>query len=229
MAISDLIAELAKEGIGGLAKYETRLRQNASNRQVLRDLLFEADVAVMLSRNEFKVTIRDSPDIRFVWNEETAYAEVKHFREKNQDRKDERAMRSSEDLVPVGVLTPSEGSEAWDQLAKVAVSKLDQYKEGAANILVVASDSNSVNGTILSTAVHLYDEQARSDQRLRRLNGFVLIDQWYRWLPEQAAEKNVYFCETAGPTTALSKGLAAALANIRRWSTPRIVANALSL
>ena len=40
MAISDLIAELAKEGIGGLAEYETKLRQNASNRQVFRDLLF---------------------------------------------------------------------------------------------------------------------------------------------------------------------------------------------
>jgi hypothetical protein len=221
VVIPHLIAELGKEGIAGLAEYEKRLRGNAQNEKVFRDLLFEADVALMFSRHGFNVTIQEKPDIRIDWNEEIAYAEVKHFREKEQDRTDEQAMRSSEDLVPTGILTPTEGSEAWEQLAKVAIRKVDQYIEDAPNVLVIATDSNSVGGSILSTVVHLYDEQANSDPHLHKLNAFMLIDQWCLWVEELDASKNVYFCQTAHAKTPISEELINALASIQRWSTPR--------
>lgn len=219
--IPHLIAELRKEGIAGLVEYERRLRDNARNEEVLGDLLFEADAALMFSRHGFKVTIRERPDLRIYWNDEAVYAEVKHFREKEQNRTDEQTMWRSEDLVPTGILAPTEGCEAWEQIAKVAIGKVDQYKEDAPNVLVIATDSNSVDGSILPTAVHIYDEQANSDLRLYRLNAFMLMDRWYLWIKELSVEKNVYFCQTAHAKTPMSKGLINTLASIQRWSTPR--------
>lgn len=218
--IPHLITELRKEGIAGLPEYERRLRNNAGNTKVFKNLLFEADAALMFSRHGFKVTIREEqepPDLRIELDGEVAYAEVKHFLEKEQDQNDEQAMRDSEDLVPTGILTPTEGSEAWEQLAGVAIRKVNQYREGAPNILVIATDSNSVDGSILPTAVHLYNEQTFSDPCLRKLNAFMLIDQWV----ELRANRNVYFCQTAYATTPISSRLIDALFSIQRWSTPR--------
>lgn len=217
LVIPHLITELEKEGIAELAEYEQRLRDNAGDMEVFKDLLFEADAALMFSRHGFKVTIREKPDLRIELDGEVAYAEVKHFREKEQDRIDEQAMRDSEDLIPVGILSPTEGSEAWEQIANVAISKVNQYREDAPNILVIATNSNSVDGSILPTAVHIYNEQASSDLRLCKLNAFMLIDQWI----ELGTNRNVCFCQTAYTVTPLSTKLADALANIQRWSTPK--------
>jgi hypothetical protein len=224
--IPRLITELRKEGIAGLPEYERKLRNNAGNIEVFKDHLFEADAALMFSCHGFKVTMRDKPDLRIELDGEVAYAEVKHFREKERDQIDEQAMRDSEDLVPTGILTPTERYEAWKQLAGcepsedykgVAIGKVNQYKEGAPNILVIATDSNSVDGSILPTAVHLYNGQAFSDPCLRKLNAFMLIDQWV----ELRANRNVYFCQTAYATTPMSSKLIDALTSIQRWSTPR--------
>jgi hypothetical protein len=217
--IPHLIAELRKEGIAGLPEYEQRLRNNAGNNTNFYDLLHEADTALMFSRHGFKVTLRERPDLRIELDGEVAYVEVKHFREKKQDRIDIQAMRDSEDLVPVGILTPTEGSEAWEQLAKVAIRKANQYIEGAPNILTIATGSNSVDGSKLPTAVHLYNKRAASDPCLRKLNAFILIDQWF----EPQENRNVFFCQTAYAATPVSSRLVDALANIQRWSTPRTI------
>jgi len=215
--IPHLITELRKEGVAGLPEYERRLRNNAGDTEVFKDLLFEADAALMFLHHGFEVTLREKPDLRIEWNGEVAYAEVKHFREKEQDRIDEQAMYESEDLVPVGILVPTEGSEAWEQIANVAVRKVNQYKEDAPNILVIATNSNSIDGIILPTAVHLYNEQASSDPRLHKLNAFVLIDQWI----ELRTNRNVYFCQTACAVTPLSSKMIDALTSIQQWSTPK--------
>lgn len=214
--VPQLIAELRKEGVAGLAEYERRLRNNAGETEVFKDLLLEADTALMFLHHGFKVALRESPDLRIECDGEVAYAEVKHFREKEQDRIDEKAMYESEDLVPVGMLVPTEGSEAWEQIANVAVRKANQYMEDAPNLLIIATSSNSVDGTILPTAVHLYDEQASGNPRLRRLNAFVLIDQWI----ELHTNRNVYFCQTTCAAIPLSRKMIDALASIERWSTP---------
>jgi len=218
--IPHLILELRKEGIAGLEEYERRLQDNAGNEKVFRDLLFEADAALMFSRHGFKVTIQERPDLRIDWNDEIVYAEVTHFSEKKQDRIDEQNMQRSEDLVPTGILTPTEGCEAWEQIVKVAIGKVDQYKEDAPNILVVATDSDSVDGNILPTAVHLYNQEAArspADSPLRRLNAFMLIDMVEELLTGSEG-KDVYFCQTACAAVRMSTKLVDTLASIQRWS-----------
>jgi hypothetical protein len=217
--IPHLVAELRKEGIAGLGEYERRLRENAGNEEVLADLLYEADAALMFSHHGFKVTIRERPDLRLDWGDEAVYAEVKHFREKEQDRIDEQTMQTSPDMVPTGILTPTEGCEAWEQIARVAIRKLPQYKEGAPNVLVVATDSNSVSGVKLPTARDIYNEHARKDPRLRRLNSFILVDQ-LGYLCGLGGERNVYYSQTAHAETPMGNGLTRALVSVERWSTP---------
>lgn len=222
--INPLITQLKKEGINGLADYEQRLIKNAGDMEVFKDLLFEARAALMFSRHSFKVTIREKPDLRIEMDKEVAYAEVKHFREKEQDRIDEKAMRESDDLVPVGNTVLLEGVEAWQQIANVAIRKANQYMGNAPNLLVIASDSNSISGIILSTAVDIYNEEASksSNLHLRRLNAFMLMDQWI-WPGDGleqfigAGHRSVIFCPTTYVATSLSKKLANALANIRHW------------
>jgi hypothetical protein len=213
--IPNLIVELEKDGIAGLPEYEQRLRKNARNTKVLTDLLFEADVALMFARHGFKVTIREKPDLIIEWDGELVYVEVTHFLEKKQDRIDEQAMRNSEDLVPVSILTPKEGAEAWEQVTKKATDKIAKYQEDGPYILVIATTSNSVGGSILPTVVDLYNKQACIAPCLHRLKAFILIDQWV----ELSIDRNVYFCQTAYATTLNSK-LVDALTSIQRWSTP---------
>jgi hypothetical protein len=222
LIISHLITQLDKEGITGLKGYEQRLKANIAVMGNFKDLLFEADAALMFSRHGFKVTIQEKPDLRIELDGEVAYAEVKHFREKGQDRIDEKAMQCSEDLVSVGNLVPSEGDEAWQQIVKVAIRKAKQYVDNAPNLLVIATDSNSVNGFCLSTAVHLYNEQAAksNDLCLRKLNALMLVDM-VNELWTGSGSKNVFFCQTACATAPLSAKLVHALANIQRWSTPQ--------
>ena len=207
--IPHLIAELNRDGIAGLPEYEQALRNNAGNANVFLDRFLEANVALMFARHGFAVTMQDRPDLRIELNGKVACAEVTHFREKEQDRIDERAMRDSEDLVPVGILTPTEGSEAWEQLACKAKRKANQYIEGAPNILVVQTSSNAVDGTILGTAVHLYNRWAASDEQLQRLNAFLLIDQW------TGPTGNVHFCQTDQVVISMSLKLCDALARIQ--------------
>jgi len=221
--IPHLTIELRKEGIVGLPEYEQRLRNNAGT-TVFENLLFEADIALMFSHHGFKVTIQESPDLQIELDGEVAYAEVTHFLEKRQDQIDEQAMRDSEDLVPIGFLPPTEGYEAWEQLANKARKKAHQYVDGAPNILVIATDSNSVNGDILPTAVQVYDGEANGDPCLQRLNAFMLVDQWYLWDKGLDVERNVYFCRTAHAKVSMSQKLINTLANIQRWSTPRNIA-----
>ena len=223
LIIPHLITQLEKEDIAGLKGYEQRLRANTAVMQNLKDLLFEADAALMFSRHGFKVTIQEKPDLRIELDGEIAYAEVKHFREKEQDRKDEKAMQDSEDLVPVGILCPKEEPEAWQQIADVAIRKAEQYVDNNPNLLVIATDSNAVDGFGLPTAVHLYNEEvaeSNADSPLRRLNAFMLIDM-VKELWTGSESKNVYFCQTAYMAIPLSTKLTDALANIQRWSTPK--------
>jgi hypothetical protein len=222
--IYHLITQLKKEGINGLVGYEQRLTKNAADREVFKDLLFEAKAALMFSRHSFKVTIREKPDLCIEMDKEVAYVEVKHFREKEQDRIDEKAMQESDDLVLVGNTVLREGVEAWQQIANVAIRKANQYMDNVPNLLVVASDSNSISGIILSTAVDIYNEEASKsgNLHLRKLNAFMLMDQWI-WPGDRleqfigAGHSTVIFCPTSYVATPLSTNFANALANIHHW------------
>jgi hypothetical protein len=222
--IHRFIAQLDEEGIEGLAGYERKLMANSGNVDVFADLQLEGRAALMFSRHGFSVAMRERPDLRIEFGHEVAYVEVKHFRDKGQDRIDEKAMQGSEDLVAIGSTILLEGAEAWQQIANVAIRKADQYIEGAPNLLVIASDSNCISAAILSTAVTIYNEQVSDseDLRLCRLNGFLLLDQWI-WPGNKleqligAGNRSVVFCRTNCATVPLSSDFADAVVSIRHW------------
>ncbi len=176
--ISQFVEQLRTEGINGIEQYEQRLRDNANNFSVLDDLFCEGRAALMFSRNGFRVVLREKPDLRLELNEEVVYAEVKHFRRKEQDAIDEKAMRQASDLlVPIGDTTSTEGVHAWKQIANVAICKANQYMNDAPNVLVIESSSDSLE-LMLRTAVNEYDDHVSgsNDSRLRRLNAFMLVN-----------------------------------------------------
>jgi hypothetical protein len=119
--IDQLVAQLRGKGAIGVEQYEVKLKSNAKNIAVLDDLLFEGRAALLFLANAFKVTLRDSPDLKMELDNEVVYAEVKHFREKEQDRRDEKAMSETRELlVEIGDTTATEGSSVWEQIAVVA-------------------------------------------------------------------------------------------------------------
>jgi len=154
------------------------LRNNSRNRENFDDLFFEGRAALMFKHNGFRVTMRESPDLEIELDTEKVYIEVKHFREKEQDKIDERNMSEATDiLVPIGDLIPTEGIPADQQIANVAIRKVDQYTENAPNVLVVESSSDSL-ALMASSAVRIYDDQVvkSNNQRLRRLNAIMFVN-----------------------------------------------------
>lgn len=209
-AITLCIGDLSAAGATGIEEYEERLRSNAKNPVVLSNMLFEGRAALMFLRNGFKVAIQDNPDLRIELRGEVAYAEVTHFLEKEQDRRDDRSMLETTDLlVPYGDTVELEGADPCDQLANVAKRKVGQYVAGFANVLVVQSSSPSLE-LVLGTAVHNYDKQVlkSDDARLRRLSGIMLVQT--EWITSGEG-RNVDFCPTRHAATPLSSRMTAAL------------------
>jgi hypothetical protein len=175
--LNQYVSQLRREGIGGFEQHEHKLTDNLRNLSVLNDLFLEGRAALMFQRNGFRVVLREKPDLQLELNKEIVYAEVKHFQRKEQDRIDEEAMRKASGLlVPIGDTTPTEGDPVWKQIANVAIRKASQYMEGAANVLLIESSSESLE-MMLATAVNEYDDEIprRSDPRLRRLSAFILV------------------------------------------------------
>ena len=176
--IDQLVTQLRGKGAIGVEQYEVKLKNNAKDIAVLDDLFFEGRAALLFLNNGFKVTLRDSPDLKIELDNEVVYAEVKHFREKEQDRRDEKAMSETRELlVEIGDTTATEGSAVWEQIAVVAINKADQYVTDAPNILIIESSSDSTSST-LSSAAHEYNDRVRktNDPRLRRLNALMLVN-----------------------------------------------------
>jgi len=176
--IEQRIVQLRRKGAIGVEQYEQKLKNNIKNIAVLDDLFFEGRAALLFLNNGFKVTLRDSPDLKIELDNEVVYAEVKHFRKKEQDRIDEKAMSEAKGLlVPIGDTTATEGPSVCEQIVEVAISKGDKYVMNAPNILIIesSSDSTSLN---LSSVAHEYNDKVlkSNDPRLRRLNAFMLVN-----------------------------------------------------
>ncbi len=216
--IDQLVAQLRCNGAIGVEQYEQKLKNNAKNIAVLDDLFFEGRAALLFLSNGFKVTLRDSPDLKIELDNEVVYAEVKHFREKEQDRIDEKAMSEANDiLVPIGNTTATEGSEVWEQIVEVAIrkAKADQYMMNAPNILIIESSSDSTSLTLLSAA-HKYNDRVRktNDPRLRRLNALMLVNIGLYGFGN-SGPYNTEFCPLAYIDTPMSYRLISALFDIR--------------
>jgi hypothetical protein len=211
---AELISRLRAAGATGVDEYSFKLKANENNEETFHDLLFEGKGALMFLDHRWHVELRDSPDLKLQIAGELLYAEVKHFRRKEQDQKDEDAMRAATDeLVRYGDLGKAEGFEAWEQVLMVARRKAGQYVEGAPNILVIESSTISLE-LIASSAAHAIDEACGSgDLRLCRLSGLVVVDA-SGWMNVRT-QRDVEFCKTSHAAVPLSENLCRALEDIR--------------
>lgn len=212
---ADLIAHLRAAGATGVDEYALKLKANEKNEETFQDLFFEGKAALMFLDHRWQVELRDSPDLKLRFGGELLYAEVKHFRRKELDLKDENAMRfATDELVRYGDLGRAEGFEAWEQIVMVAKKKASQYIEGASNILVIESSTVSLE-LMATSAVHAIDDACKSgDLGLCRLSGFVLVDA-SGWMSIGTAQQDVEFCKTSHAAVPLSENLCRALDEIR--------------
>lgn len=217
--IDHTITALRRAGARDVDLYELKLRQNSGNPVQVRNHLSEALAAFMFLTHGARVTMRDSPDLMVEWYGGAFYAEVKHFNKKEQDERDEAALKNSPGImIPVGDTSLIERRPAYQQISDVARKKKAQYIDGAINILVIETSSEAVGPLGLvkmmaESAVREYDEElykTPSDSALRRLNGITLVS------PELSAwnAPTVGFANTQDPSTQMSYELYKALESI---------------
>ncbi|MGH9722252.1 MAG: hypothetical protein ACRD8O_18745, partial [Bryobacteraceae bacterium] len=126
-----------------------------------------------------EVTMQDRPDLAVVLKGERFYAEVKHFNRKVQDDLNDEAERNApeSELVLLEDTTRTEGKSPSRQIADVAIKKADQYREGEINILIIDSDSETLDLMAKKGAQEFSDDKRYKplDSPLHRLNGIMLI------------------------------------------------------
>ena len=213
--ITKMCISLEKAHVEGVPEYIKKLRANA-NSPNLDDFLLEGRAALMFSKAGCEVTIQDPPDLALRSNNEQFCAEVKHFREKEQDRIDAAKMSGlgdEDELVPYGDTVTLEGKCAWQQVYDVAKKKIDQYREYVPNILVIESSSTSVEDTEIPGAVDMINEDVRSGKCMgfAKLNGILLItvDSY-----NISQRRRVFFCPTSNAAVSLSRELSSLLDKI---------------
>jgi hypothetical protein len=115
---------LESAGATNVAAYYSKLTNNASVKEVLRDLLAEANAALMFRNHGIAVEMGESPDLTLEVSGQTICAEVKHFRRKLQDDEDEKRLAEYGSLlVEYGDTIPTEVTTPWDQVVAVARRK----------------------------------------------------------------------------------------------------------
>jgi len=212
--ITNMRIDLEKARVKGIPEYIKKLQANSDSKD-FQDFLLEGRAALMFSKAGFCVTIQDSPDLSLKFNNEQFYAEVKHFRMKEQDTIDDAKMSEpGDELVPYGDTVPLEGKPAWEQVYDVAKKKIKQYKEHAPNILVIESSSDCIDDLSIPTVIDRINEDVRSGKcpGFAKLNGILLISlDWY--IISQG--RRVFFYCTSNPSVSLSRELSVLLDEIR--------------
>ncbi|MBN2187491.1 MAG: hypothetical protein JW732_08620 [Dehalococcoidia bacterium] len=214
--ITNMRIGLEKAHVKGVPEYIKNLQAISDS---LEDFRLEGKAALMFARAGCSVTIRkraEPPDLALKFNNEQFYAEVKHFREKEQDRIDAAKMSElvdEDELVPYGDTVALEGKHAWEQVYHVAKKKIKQYEECAPNILVVESSSTSIEDTEILTAIDTINEDVHYGKcpGFAKLNGILLAVDWnnisHQW-------RNAYFFRTSNPVVPLSRQLSSLLDKI---------------
>lgn len=204
MDLNVLMQHLQAARIGNVAAYSSKLLSNFREVAVVRDLLSEANAALMFRGHGIDVDLGDRPDLTLYVCGQTVCAEVKHFRRKYQDDADEQRLRQYGDhLVEYGDTVPTEGMSAWDQVVDVARRKIGQYRVGVPNILVLDSSSpHGVDNLVVLTARNIINDLIASgtEAGLPRLNGILLIAREY----SMSIHRNVYFFEVGAPLVQLT-------------------------
>jgi hypothetical protein len=224
-SIQAIVIKLKKAGALGINEYEKRLLNNSGNEDNLNDLLAEGKAAIMFLENKFKVIMQDKPDLKIELNGDIAYVEVKHYRTNKQDFRIKKAMRKELKLVCVSNIPESEGGEPWLQIADRAIytAEKNQFMKNAPNLLVLVTDSNSINMIWLQVAIDFYNEYAslKKDPRLYDLNAIMILDKKLyiggRTEENGTWSRNVNLRQTASATTPMKPCMLNALENIHLW------------
>jgi len=212
--ITNMRISLEKAHVQGVPEYIKNLQAIADS---FKDFRLEGKAALMFAKAGCIVTIRkraEPPDLVLKFNDEQFYAEVKHFREKEQDKIDAAKMSEPGDyLEPYGDTFPLEGKHAWEQVYDVTKDKIEKYKEHAPYILVIESSSTSVEDTEIPTAIDTINEDVRYSKYpgFAKLNGILLTSDWNN-ISQQW--RNVRFFRTSNPAVPLSRELLSLLENI---------------
>ncbi len=171
-----LLARLRQRGALGVDEYERNLMNNQGCPEVLMDLILEGWSALSFLDNDFKTTLRDRPDLKLELGNEVVFAEVKHMRETEQDRKDDEAMKApGDDLVRYGDTTMTDEPPADEQIARVLMEKVLKYDEEAPFIVIIQSSTRKLE-FLFENGVDKYCEMLGSDPRLDRLSAFMLVE-----------------------------------------------------
>ena len=198
----------------GILIYRQRLMANAASTN-FEDFLLEGRAALMFREAGFGVTFREAPDLALEFDGEQLYAEVKHFRLKEQDLIDNAKMSEpGDELVPYGDTVQLEGKPAGEQVYNVVKSKISQYKQNAPNILVVESSSpNCVEETEIQTAVNMVNDAVCSDKcpSLGRLNGILFVGILSYNISQR---RNAFFYPTDRPDVSLTSEMINLLGSI---------------
>lgn len=212
----NLIDQLVRAGVEGAHLFYEKLRDNKDVSETIDDLLFEARAALMFRQSQFLVEMSDRPDLRLAFSSQSLFAEVKHFRMKEQDRIDQAHMqRTNGLLVPIGDTVPTEKVAAWIQVANVAERKATVFVDGFPNILLIGSSSpHCIDDAIIPTSINIIAERVSQKPRsdLRKLIGIMLISPDFN----VGQRRNVYFFPTKTPAVAMRPDLEAALQCIRK-------------
>jgi len=214
-SIINVCADLEKAGVQDISIYRQRLIANFTSDN-FKDFLLEGKAALMFRKAGFAVTLREAPDLALEFKGEQLYAEVKHFRLKEQDLIDDAKMSEpGDELVPYGDTVPLEGTPACEQVYNVAKSKIRQYKQNAPNILVIESSSpNCIDDAIIPNAVEMVDEAVYSGKcpGLSRLNGILFVSLDWNSITHK---RNAFFYPSGKPDVSLPTGILSLLMEIR--------------
>lgn len=218
MDVQEFADRLLVAGARNVELYRRKLLHNSGEPAVLLDLRSEGSAALMFLSAGFAVDMGESPDLTLHGFGQTLCAEVKHFRRKPQDGIDEARLKAyGGHLIAYGDTAATEGSSPWDQIVAVAQRKVQQYRVGVPNILVLDSSSpHCVDDSIIPTAINIIDESVEScgNAGLAKLNGVLFIAREF----SISAGRNVYFFETRYASAILESPVRETLVKIARWN-----------
>lgn len=211
----EILTQLNEVSAENFQFYCEKLQNNWQNPEVMHDLLFEARSALMFFNHGFQVQFNESPDLLLRLMGVKLYAEVKHFRLKEQDRLDQKALASyGLTLIPFGNTIPTEGVLPWEQVFNVTKRKLRNFSIHAPNLLVLASDSpHCIDDSIIPTAINMIDEAASTadGKAFRKLNGIILMASEF----SISQKRRVYFFPTQHSLFNLPEEIVSVLEGIR--------------
>jgi len=164
--------ELQKSDIDGMDIFTRKLNARVGDEEAYSDILREGRFAFILARSGFsKITFikeernRRLPDIRTKYNKQTIYFEIKRRR---PNIKDEWAEQSEAFAI---------SPDRTENVISIIQSKLRQLIEGEINILVLWSDTVSLEKIEVMEAFKYIQQEIESNpESYKRLSGLLITN-----------------------------------------------------